>query len=205
MQLSRDLGPIFWLDMMGKPMVIVSGYDLVDELCDEQRFDKSTRGALRKLRPVAHGLFTADTAGAALVQVAQHPAADLRAARHAGLPRSDARYRRSADAEVGTTQLRRRDRRHRRHDAPHARHHRPVRLRLSLQFVLSRRQPSLRRRHGALALDHHAARGLPLEDLDQSARAAPAARRHPLHARRGRERDQGPAQQRARTRARRTC
>ena len=61
MQLSRELGPIFWLDMMGKPMVIVSGYDLVDELCDEQRFAKSTRGALRKLRPVAHGLFTADT------------------------------------------------------------------------------------------------------------------------------------------------
>ena len=23
MQLSRELGPIFWLDMMGKPMVIV--------------------------------------------------------------------------------------------------------------------------------------------------------------------------------------
>src|SRR4029079_2477614 len=44
-----------------KPMVIVSGYDLVDELCDEQRFAKRTRGALRKLRPVAHGLFTADT------------------------------------------------------------------------------------------------------------------------------------------------
>ena len=61
MQLSRDLGPIFWLDMMGKPLVVVSGFDLVDELCDEQRFAKSTRGALRKLRPVAHGLFTADT------------------------------------------------------------------------------------------------------------------------------------------------
>ena len=61
MRLTRELGPIFWLDMMGKPMVIVSGFDLVDELCDEQRFAKSTRGALRKLRPVAHGLFTADT------------------------------------------------------------------------------------------------------------------------------------------------
>ena len=47
MQLSRELGPIFWLDMMGKPMVIVSGFDLVDELCDETRFEKSTRGVLR--------------------------------------------------------------------------------------------------------------------------------------------------------------
>jgi cytochrome P450/NADPH-cytochrome P450 reductase len=61
MQLSRDLGPIFWLDMMGKPLVVVSGFDLVDELCNEERFAKSTRGALRKLRPIAHGLFTADT------------------------------------------------------------------------------------------------------------------------------------------------
>ena len=61
MELSRELGPIFWLDMMGKPIVIVSGFSLVDELSDEKRFEKSTRGVLRKLRPVAHGLFTADT------------------------------------------------------------------------------------------------------------------------------------------------
>lgn len=61
MRLTRELGPIFWLDMMGKPMVIVSGFPLVDELSDETRFEKSTRGVLRRLRPVAHGLFTADT------------------------------------------------------------------------------------------------------------------------------------------------
>ena len=42
-------------------MVVVSGFSLVDELSDEERFGKSTRGVLRKLRPVAHGLFTADT------------------------------------------------------------------------------------------------------------------------------------------------
>ena len=142
MQLSRELGPIFWLDMMGKPMVVVSGFDLVDELSDEARFEKSTRGVLRKLRPVAHGLFTADTQEPRWSQVAQHPAADLRAARHAGLPRRHARYRRSVHDEVGAAQRRRRDRRHRRHDARDARHHRPVRLRLSLQFVLPRRQPS---------------------------------------------------------------
>jgi cytochrome P450/NADPH-cytochrome P450 reductase len=61
MNFARELGPIFWLDMMGKPMVVVSGFSLVDELSDEKRFGKSTRGVLRKLRPVAHGLFTADT------------------------------------------------------------------------------------------------------------------------------------------------
>ena len=34
-RLARELGPIFWLDMMGAPLVIVSGHDLVDELSDE--------------------------------------------------------------------------------------------------------------------------------------------------------------------------
>ena len=59
--LAQQLGPIYWLDMMGNPVVIVSGYSLVDELSDESRFDKSTRGFLRRLRFAAHGMFTADT------------------------------------------------------------------------------------------------------------------------------------------------
>jgi cytochrome P450/NADPH-cytochrome P450 reductase len=61
-RLARELGPIFWLDMMGAPIVIVSGHDLVDELSDEKRFDKAVRGPLRRVRAVAgDGLFTADT------------------------------------------------------------------------------------------------------------------------------------------------
>src|SRR5436190_4316735 len=61
-RLSKELGPIFWLDMMGAPIVIVSGHDLVDELSDEKRFDKAVRGPLRRVRAVAgDGLFTADT------------------------------------------------------------------------------------------------------------------------------------------------
>jgi cytochrome P450 / NADPH-cytochrome P450 reductase len=61
-RLARELGPIFWLDMMGSPIVIVSGHDLVDELSDEKRFDKAVRGPLRRVRAVAgDGLFTADT------------------------------------------------------------------------------------------------------------------------------------------------
>ena len=34
-RLTKELGPIFWLDMMGAPLVIVSGHDLIDELSDE--------------------------------------------------------------------------------------------------------------------------------------------------------------------------
>jgi cytochrome P450/NADPH-cytochrome P450 reductase len=61
-RLAKELGPIFWLDMMGAPMVVVSGHDLVDELSDEKRFDKAVRGSLRRVRAVAgDGLFTADT------------------------------------------------------------------------------------------------------------------------------------------------
>ncbi len=62
MKLARQYGPIYWLDIRGKPFVMVSGFELVDELCDETRFDKSVRGALRRVRRFAgDGLFTAYT------------------------------------------------------------------------------------------------------------------------------------------------
>jgi cytochrome P450/NADPH-cytochrome P450 reductase len=62
MQLTRELGPIFRLDMMGTPLVVVSGASMVEEICDETRFDKAVRGSLRRIRAVAgDGLFTADT------------------------------------------------------------------------------------------------------------------------------------------------
>ncbi|MEA2895676.1 MAG: cytochrome / NADPH-cytochrome reductase [Bradyrhizobium sp.] len=61
-RMAKELGPIFWLDMMGAPLVIVSGHDLVEELSDEKRFDKAVRGSLRRVRAVGgDGLFTADT------------------------------------------------------------------------------------------------------------------------------------------------
>src|SRR5665647_153932 len=61
-RLAKELGPIFWLDMMGAPLVIVSGHDLVHELSDEKRFDKAVRGPLRRVRAIGgDGLFTADT------------------------------------------------------------------------------------------------------------------------------------------------
>jgi cytochrome P450 / NADPH-cytochrome P450 reductase len=61
-RLAKELGPIFWLDMMGAPLVVASGHDLVDELSDEKRFDKVVRGPLRRVRAIGgDGLFTADT------------------------------------------------------------------------------------------------------------------------------------------------
>ncbi len=60
-KIAQDLGGIYWLDMPGMPVIVVSSPALVDELCEEPRFDKSTRGALRRLRAASHGLFTSDT------------------------------------------------------------------------------------------------------------------------------------------------
>ena len=60
-KIARELGGIYWLDMPGMPVVVVSDHELVNELCDEKRFDKSTNGALRRLRAASHGLFTSDT------------------------------------------------------------------------------------------------------------------------------------------------
>ncbi|MFT4863319.1 MAG: cytochrome P450/NADPH-cytochrome P450 reductase [Pseudohongiellaceae bacterium] len=62
MELTRKLGPIYWLDMMGKPVIIASGPEIVKELSDETRFDKSVRGPLRRVRTIGgDGLFTSDT------------------------------------------------------------------------------------------------------------------------------------------------
>jgi cytochrome P450 / NADPH-cytochrome P450 reductase len=62
MRIAREQGPIFWLDMMGTPLVVVSGADLVTELCDEKRFDKAVRGSLRRVRMLGgDALFTAET------------------------------------------------------------------------------------------------------------------------------------------------
>jgi cytochrome P450/NADPH-cytochrome P450 reductase len=62
MVLAREMGPIFQLHMMGTPITIAWGHPLVDELCNESRFEKSVRGAVAKAREFAgDGLFTAYT------------------------------------------------------------------------------------------------------------------------------------------------
>src|SRR5579875_2000622 len=62
MELARTYGPIFQLTMPKRTLVFVSGHRLVDELCDESRFDKKVWTPLRNVRTFAgDGLFTAWT------------------------------------------------------------------------------------------------------------------------------------------------
>jgi cytochrome P450/NADPH-cytochrome P450 reductase len=62
MELAREHGPIFRLEMPGREVVVVSSQELVDELCDERRFDKKVHAPLRQIRDFAgDGLFTAQT------------------------------------------------------------------------------------------------------------------------------------------------
>lgn len=61
-KLARELGPIYRLEMRGRVVIVVSGHELVNELSDEKRFDKSIRGALRLVRRFGgDGLFTSKT------------------------------------------------------------------------------------------------------------------------------------------------
>lgn len=61
-RLAREYGPIYRLEMRGRVAIVVSGYELVNEVCDEKRFDKSIRGALRLVRRFGgDGLFTSKT------------------------------------------------------------------------------------------------------------------------------------------------
>ncbi|KAI7783172.1 cytochrome P450 [Diaporthe eres] len=53
-------GPIYSLKLFGRSVVVVSSYELVNEVCDEARFEKTTKGNLETLRAlVGSGLFTA--------------------------------------------------------------------------------------------------------------------------------------------------
>ncbi len=62
MKIAQEYGPIVQLDFPGRELVLVSNFDLVDELSDEQRFNKKVWSPLRKVRAFAgDGLFTAET------------------------------------------------------------------------------------------------------------------------------------------------
>jgi cytochrome P450 / NADPH-cytochrome P450 reductase len=62
-KMAREYGPIFKLAFPGSIRLFVSGLELVDEICDDERFDKKVGGGLAAFRggPVTTGLFTADT------------------------------------------------------------------------------------------------------------------------------------------------
>jgi cytochrome P450/NADPH-cytochrome P450 reductase len=63
MKLSREWGPIFKLTTPTGPRYIVSGLEMVDDLCDDARFDKLVGLSQREFRKThkSAGLFTADT------------------------------------------------------------------------------------------------------------------------------------------------
>lgn len=61
-RLAREYGPIYRMVFRGRVVLVVSGHELVNELSDEDRFDKTIRGALGLVRRFAgDGLFTAKT------------------------------------------------------------------------------------------------------------------------------------------------
>ncbi|SDI29649.1 cytochrome P450 / NADPH-cytochrome P450 reductase [Alteribacillus persepolensis] len=61
-QLAEEYGPIFRIQRPGSTTFIVSGHELVEEVCDESRFAKSVEGPLEKVRAFAgDGLFTSWT------------------------------------------------------------------------------------------------------------------------------------------------
>lgn len=63
MKMASEYGPIFRLATPAGPRVILSGADLVDEVCDDTRFDKMVAAGVAAVRDsgAGAGLFTADT------------------------------------------------------------------------------------------------------------------------------------------------
>ena len=63
MQLARQYGPIYRISRPdGRSSIVVSGFELVDAVCDERRFDKLVWQPLLNVRPfTGDGLFTART------------------------------------------------------------------------------------------------------------------------------------------------
>ena len=62
MRLAREYGPIYRLELPTRGMLVVSSQELVNELCDPQRFDKHVHSVLDEIRAFAgDGLFTAHT------------------------------------------------------------------------------------------------------------------------------------------------
>ena len=62
MHLVKEYGPIFRMHFPGGDFIIISSQELVNEVCDETRFDKKVHGVILQQRENAgDGLFTART------------------------------------------------------------------------------------------------------------------------------------------------
>lgn len=61
MQLAQDLGPVYRLQFPSQTVLVLGEHKLVDEVCDEARFEKIVHAPLRELRDLGgDALFTAD-------------------------------------------------------------------------------------------------------------------------------------------------
>ncbi|KAJ5115834.1 Oxidoreductase FAD/NAD(P)-binding [Penicillium angulare] len=62
--MADNYGPIFRLTVLGSPRVFISSHELVNEVCDEERFTKAVSQGLREIRNGTNdGLFTAEYPG----------------------------------------------------------------------------------------------------------------------------------------------
>lgn len=52
-ELAKEYGPLFRLEVLGNNLLIVTSQELVNELCDETRFDKKLNRALLQVRDFA--------------------------------------------------------------------------------------------------------------------------------------------------------
>ena len=170
MELAREHGPIFRLDLPGADLVVVSSQELVDELCDERRFDKTrARAAAPACATFAgDGLFTAYNRRAELGQAAHRilmPAFGPAALRRCSTGMADIAEQllAASGSGYGPAHV---HRRRRQHDAADARHDRAVRASATASTASTRRDAPVRRRDGA------GARG-------GRRRAPPAAARRP--------------------------
>lgn len=62
MRLAREYGPIYALEIFSRRFVVVSSHEIVNEVCDEKRFDKLVDPPVENVRDfLGDGLFTAHT------------------------------------------------------------------------------------------------------------------------------------------------
>ena len=60
--MAADFGEIYRLNLAGTDLIVVSSQRLVNELCDEARFEKKLHRSLQEIRAFAgDALFTAET------------------------------------------------------------------------------------------------------------------------------------------------
>ena len=155
MELVREYGPMVRLRTPVGDRFIASGLPMIDDLSDDERFDKLVGDGQKAVRKFGRssGLFTSDTDDPNWGKAHNIllPNFSMQAMRDYVPAMNDIAC--SADAEVGTAESWRAGRCDGRHDAADLGHHCPVRLRLSVQLLLPGHPAPVRQLN-----DAHAAR-----------------------------------------------